>query len=390
MNIAIIGMGYVGLANALLLAKRHTVMGVELDTKKVEMLNNGISPITDELIISRLSSKIDDGSFKATNNISEVMTSDLFIIATPTNYDVLTNEFDTSSVDKTISFVLTNNPDALIYIKSTIPVGYTELKNDEYNTNNIYFSPEFLREGRALYDNLHPSRIIVGGDGMFSGLFANMLSECAEKENIEVLLTSATEAEAIKLFSNTYLAMRVSFFNELDTFAEIKGLDTASIIKGVSLDPRIGDYYNNPSFGYGGYCLPKDTKQLLANYNGVPQVIMGAIVDSNQIRKQHIFETVLSKNPKTVGVYRLIMKTGSDNFRDSAIFDIINMLLDSDVKVIVYEPFLTSELVISDVEIYNDFTEFERNSDLILSNRIDEHLSPHSSKVYSRDVFTRD
>lgn len=390
MNVAVIGLGYVGLANALLLAKRHTVTGVELDTKKVEMLNNGISPITDELIISQLSSKIDDSSFRVTSNISEVMTSDLFVISTPTNYDVLTNEFDTSSVDKTISAILTHNADALIYIKSTIPVGYTVSKNNEFKTNNIYFSPEFLREGRALYDNLHPSRIIVGGDGLFSGLFANMLAECAEKENIDVLLTSATEAEAIKLFSNTYLAMRVSFFNELDTFAEIKGLDTTSIIKGVSLDPRIGDYYNNPSFGYGGYCLPKDTKQLLANYSGVPQVIMGAIVESNQVRKQHIFETVLRKKPKTIGVYRLIMKTGSDNFRDSAIFDIIKMLIESDVKVIVYEPFLTAELMINDVEIYDDFAEFERSSDLILSNRIDELLSPHSSKVYSRDVFTRD
>lgn len=390
MNVVVVGLGYVGLANAILLSKNHSVVGIELSDDKIYKLKQGISPISDRLIEKVLPAVIESGNFSVSKQIDAVAQSDIYIIATPTNYDVETNEFDTSSVDSTIEKISSLNKNAIIFIKSTIPVGYTESVRKKFKSNKIYFSPEFLREGNALYDNLNPSRIIVGGMDESASNFANMLKDCSDKENVEILLTNSTEAEAIKLFSNTYLAMRVAFFNELDTFSELKALDSSSIIRGVSLDPRIGNYYNNPSFGYGGYCLPKDTKQLLANYDGVPQVMMGAIVEANKVRKKHIFESVTSSKPKTVGIYRLIMKTGSDNFRESAIFDVIKMLLNDGYQVILYEPYLKDNKGVEGVKLISDFGIFANEADVIISNRIDDILQPFEDKIYSRDIFKRD
>ena len=393
-KIAVAGTGYVGLSLATLLAQHNNVMAVDVVQEKVDLINNKKSPVQDTEIEEFLAQRKLNLT-ATTDSKAAYKDSDLVIIATPTNYDPELNFFDTRYVEQVIEEVLAVNPDAVMIIKSTVPVGYTARIRCKYDCRNILFSPEFLRERKALYDNLYPSRIVVGTDLNDERLFdvaktfAKLLQDGAIKKDIPTLYMNFSEAEAVKLFANTYLALRVSYFNELDTYAEMKGLDTGSIIRGVSLDPRIGDFYNNPSFGYGGYCLPKDTKQLLANYNDVSQNLISAIVQSNKTRKEHIARMVLDKNPKKVGIYRLTMKSNSDNFRDSAVLDIMKLFIDKGIKVVIYEPALKEEKFF-DFIVEKDLLIFKSECDIIIANRISDELTDVSGKVYTRDLMGRD
>ena len=386
MKIAVAGTGYVGLSLATLLSQNNEVVALDIIPDKVEKINNKISPIKDEYIEKFFKEK--KLNLRATLDYKEAFRgADFVIISTPTNYDEEKNYFDTSSVEDIIEKVISmNDKNTTMVIKSTIPVGYTENIKEEYNIDNIFFSPEFLREGKALYDNLYPSRIIVGSKSEKAKEFAKLLKDSAEKENINTLFMNSTEAEAVKLFSNTYLALRVAYFNELDTYADVKGLNTKDIINGVCLDPRIGDNYNNPSFGYGGYCLPKDTKQLLANYSDVPQNLIEAIVNSNKTRKEFIAEDVLKMKPKCVGIYRLTMKAGSDNFRSSAIIDIIKLLKANNQEIVIYEPTLKDE-EFNGCKIINNLNEFKKQSSIIMANRVTDEIRDSIDKVYTRDLF---
>lgn len=387
-RIAVVGIGYVGLSLAVLLAQRNAVVAVDINADRVDAVNRRESPIED-LDISRFFAEKELQLSATTDAVPAFRDADVVIIATPTNYDSETDSFDTSSVEETIELVNVANHDALIVIKSTVPVGFTERIRGKYGLSNLVFSPEFLREGSALHDNLHPSRIIVGDRGERAKDFAQLLADCAEDNDVPILLTDSTEAEAIKLFSNTYLALRVAYFNEIDSFAMSHGLDSRAIIDGVSLDARIGSGYNNPSFGYGGYCLPKDTKQLLANYRDVPQTTIGAVVEANEQRKDVIAKDIVSREPASVGIYRLVMKSGSDNFRESSVLGVIERIRGKGIPVVIYEPNLT-EATFDGLEVVTDLEDFINRSDLIVANRNSSELAAVQDKVYTRDLFGSD